>query len=79
MYLGNFDNCDFFTRVKEHYGTEYMGKARKGWPHTGMAQRLTQVGLGKPDSHQFAGPRAEAVRGGLETTAHPHVLGKCLQ
>lgn len=45
----------------------------------GMAQRLTQVGLGKPNSHQFAGPRAEAVRGGLETTAHPHVLGKCLQ
>lgn len=31
----------------------------------GMAQRLTQVGPGKPDSHQFAG---------LETTAHPHVL-----
>lgn len=62
MYLGNLGNCGFFTRGKD-YGTEYTGKARTAWPHVGTAQRLTQLGPGKPDSHQFAGPRAEAVRG----------------
>lgn len=54
---------EFFTCVKEHYRTEYMGKARKGCHITGMAQRLTQVDEGSQTRISLQGLRAEAVGG----------------